>query len=102
MDASLGTRLLAGVLRAQETAAEPVTVGGVTVTPMAWTLVVRAPWGALVWNRPAAVLVERDGQVRRIPIVDVTRFAQAGLIGAALAITIGGLLRAARRKEGTP
>lgn len=79
-----------------------MTVGGVTLRPVAWALVVRLPWGALVWNRPAAVLVERDGQVRRIPIVDVTRLVQAGLIGAALAITISGLLRAARRKEGAP
>ena len=74
-------RSVMDVFGAREALAEPVTVDDVTVTPRSRALVVRLPWGGLVWNRPTAVLVERDGRVRRIPIVDVTRILQAGLMG---------------------
>jgi hypothetical protein len=77
---------------AREASAEAVTVHGVTVTPRSRALVVRGPNGGLVWNRPTAVLVERDGQTRRVPIVDVTRLLQAGLLGAVLVTAGAGLL----------
>lgn len=80
-------------LGAREASAEPVTVDDVTVTPRSRALVVRVPGGGFVWNRPTAVLVEQDGQVRRIPIVDVTRILQVGLLGLAVLTAGGGLLR---------
>ena len=73
---------------AREASAEPVTVGDITVTPRARALVVRLPWGGLVWNRPTAVMVEQAGQVRRIQVVDVTRILQLGLLGLGLAIAV--------------
>jgi hypothetical protein len=85
---------------AREVPAEPVTVGGFTVTPRSRALVVRLPNGGFVWNRPTAVLVEHDGQARRIPIVDVTRIVQAGLLGLA-ALTAGASLRRSRRTGGS-
>ncbi len=54
----------------QNTAADPVVVGDTRVTPQAQALVIRFPFGGFVWNRPTAVLVERDDMTRRIPIVD--------------------------------
>ena len=73
---------------AQEVSAEPVTVGDVTVTPRARALVVRLPRAGFVWNRPTAVTVERAGEVRRVPVVDVTRILQLGLLGLGLAIAV--------------
>jgi hypothetical protein len=81
---------------AREAPAEPVTVGGLTVTPQSRALVVRLPQGGFVWNRPTAVLVEHDGQARRIPIVDVTRIVQVGLLGLAV-LTAGASLQRSRR-----
>ena len=98
----MGTRSFVGMLRVQDAPVAPVTVGGVTVTPLARALVVRWPGGGLVWNRPAAVLVEREGRVRRIPIVDVTRLVQAGLLGLGLALAIASLVHSMRRKEASP
>ena len=49
---------------AQEASAAPVTVGDVTVTPLARALVVRLPQGGFVWNRPTALTVERAGAVQ--------------------------------------
>ena len=95
----MGTRSLVGTLRVQAAPAAPVTVGGTIVTPLACALVVRWPGGGLVWSRPAAVLVEREGRVRRIPIVDVTRLVQAGLLGLGLALAIASLVQSMRRKE---
>jgi hypothetical protein len=69
-------------------AGDPVTAAGVTVTPLARTLAVRTPVGGLVWSRPVAVQVERDGRVRRIRIVDVTRAVQVGLLVSSLAAIV--------------
>jgi hypothetical protein len=62
-----------------------VTVGDVTVTPLARALVVRLPQGGFVWNRPTALTVERAGAVRRVPVVDVTRLLQLGVLALAAA-----------------
>lgn len=62
-----------------------VTVGEMTITPQSQALVVRFPFGGLVWNRPVKVLVEQDGQFEEIPVVNVTgtavlTFAALGMI----------------------
>ncbi|HEY5989510.1 MAG TPA: hypothetical protein VIV12_24500 [Streptosporangiaceae bacterium] len=90
-------RSVMNVFGAREASAEPVTVDDVTVTPRSRALVVRLPKGELVWNRPTAVLVEQDGQARRIPIVDLTRILQAGLLGLAVLAASASLLRSRRR-----
>ena len=81
----------------QNTAADPVVVGDTRVTPQAQALVIRFPFGGFVWNRPVAVLVERDDMTRRIPIVDVTRLAQIALLGSLLAFSVIITLLAAQR-----
>ena len=85
-------------LGAREASAEPVTVDDITVTPQSRALVVRLPRGGFVWNRPTAVLVEQDGLVRGVPIVDVTRILQVSLLGLAVLTAGGGLLRFRRRR----
>jgi hypothetical protein len=87
------------VLGAPQASARPVTVDGITVTPQSRALVVRLPQGGFVWNRPTAVLVERDGRVRRIPIVDVTRILQLCLLALAVLTAGASLLRSRRRTE---
>jgi hypothetical protein len=87
------------VVAAREASAESVTAHHVTVTPQSRALMVRLPKGRLVWNRPTAVLVEQHGRVRRIPIVDVTRILQVGLLGLA-ALTAGASLLGCRRRTG--
>src|SRR2546425_2768243 len=80
----------------------PVTVRGITVTPVSKVLSVRLPFAGFVWNRPHAVVVERDGRVERIPILDVTRIVQWGLLALALVIRLASAYVAAkssRRKE---
>jgi hypothetical protein len=69
------------------------THGAYTVTPVARRLTVGrrgASWaagaeggaGGVVFTRswPAAVLVSSDGRTKRVPIVDVTRCAQAAVV----------------------
>jgi hypothetical protein len=83
----------------RDASAEAVTVHGVTVTPRSRALVVRWPNGKLVWNRPIAVLVEHGGQIRRVPIVDVTRMLQVGLVGVAV-LAAGARLLGCRHRMG--
>ena len=92
-------RSVMDVFGAREASDEPVTVDDVTVTFRSRALVVRLSKGGLVWNRPTAVLVEQDGRVRRIPIIDVTRILQLGLLGLAV-LTASGSMLGFRRQTG--
>jgi len=79
---------------------QPVVVHDLTLTPQSQVLIVRFPWGAWVWHRPTAIQVERNGRVERLPIVDLTRLIQLGLVGLGVVIiTIVSLEQFARRKE---
>lgn len=62
--------------------------GAISVTPQSQALIIRWPFGRWVWNRPVAVLVEKNGGTQRIPIVDVTRRAQWGLLGLSFILLI--------------
>jgi hypothetical protein len=44
----------------------------------------RFPFGGVVWNRPTAVIVERNGRTERVRIVDLTRVIQVSLWASAL------------------
>jgi hypothetical protein len=91
---------LKDVFQFQTFAGEPTTVGDVTLTPQSQALTVRWPFGGFVWNRPIAVLVKRGEQIERMPIVDVTRLAQLGLLGLSLVFSAMILLRSARSRRG--
>jgi hypothetical protein len=60
---------------------DPIQVGDRTITLQSKAVAVHWPRGGWVWNRPVAAVVERDGVVERIPIVDVTRLAILALVG---------------------
>ena len=77
--------------RVETSAGEPVERGGITVTPEAQSFSIRWPFGGLVYTRPAAVQVTRDGQTERIPVVDVTRVMQIGLLAWAVILILRGL-----------
>ena len=77
---------------------QPVTVGDITVTPQFQSLVVRLPIGGFVWNRPTAILVEQDGQAKRVSIRDATRTIQLWLLGFSLLFSIVSLITFFQRK----
>jgi hypothetical protein len=79
-------------------ARDPIQIGDRTITLQSKTVAVRWPGGGGVWNRPVAALVERDGQVARIPIVDVTRVAILAMAGATALIWL--LARSRSMKHG--
>ena len=66
----------------------PIKREDMTITPQAQALTVRFPFGGFVWNRPLAVLVERDGRRERFPIFDVTRAAVLSMSGAGMALSM--------------
>ena len=77
--------------------AAPVTIGGTTLTGVSQALVVSVPVARFVWNRPTDILVENEGQTRRLRVVDVTRLAQLALYGFAIMATIVELIARRRR-----
>jgi hypothetical protein len=83
-----------------------VMVRDIRLDPQSQALVVRWPNGGWVWNRPVAVLVHRGEQAERIPISDVTRITQLGLLGlgavfgmVTLALSTRGLLASVRNSK---
>ena len=82
----------------QTVSGDSMTVGDVTVTPQSQALIVRWPFGGFVWNRPVAILVERDGSriVERMRVIDVTRLVQLGLLGFSLILSIAVFGRSVR------
>lgn len=63
----------------------PIEAGGARLTPQSQALVIRTPLWKFVWNRPVAVLVERDGREQRLPIIDATRLAILALLAGGIA-----------------
>lgn len=77
----------------------PITIEETTLTPQSQVLSVRWPNGGWVWNRPVAILAEKDGESQRHAIIDVTRYAQFGLIGVAFFFAILALVAKLTRKR---
>ncbi len=91
---------LGDIVKWQTVSGAAVTVGDVTVVPQSQALTLRwGRFGGLVWNRPAAILVERGGQTERIPILDVTRAVQVGLLGFCLSFCMIVYVVSARRRR---
>jgi hypothetical protein len=86
-------------IQIENTSADPVVVGDTRVTPQAQAFSVRFPFGGFVWNRPTAVLVERDDLTQRIPIVDITRVAQVALFGLVVTFSVIITLLATRQRR---
>jgi hypothetical protein len=86
-------------IQLQTVSGEEVTVRDVTLTPQSQALTIRWPSGGFVWNRPLAVLVERDGQTERIPVVDVTRIAQLTFLGLSLVFSIVAIILSIRHRR---
>ncbi len=58
---------------------EPQVVGERVIRLQAQAVLLNTPFGGFVWNRPTAVLVEKEGQVDKLPIIDATCYALIGL-----------------------
>jgi len=64
--------------------AASLRIGSLTVTPVARSLVAGWKGVALVWTRPHAVLVSRDGRTSRSRIFNMTRAAQVSIVAVAV------------------
>jgi hypothetical protein len=93
---------LKDLFQVQTVSGRSVTVDSITVTPQSQALIVRLPMGGFVWNRPTAILVERDGTAKRLPIVDITRILQLWLLGFSVVLVIGNVVKFTQRKEQRP
>jgi hypothetical protein len=91
---------LKDLFQVQTVSGRSVTVDSITVTPQSQALIVRLPMGGFVWNRPTAILVERDGTAKRLPVIDITRILQLWLLG--LVLSIVSLVKFSQRKERRP
>ncbi len=79
------------IFKWQTNSGTAVHINNTTLTPQSQSLTLRHPWGGFVWNRPVAVQVERDGEMERVPIIDVTRMVLLlfGAVGMVTAVAVG-------------
>ena len=87
------------LLRWQRSQGKPVKISDLTIIPEARSLVVRWPHGGYVWNQPVAMIVNRHGITRRLPIVDVTRRIELTLLSAPLVLAVAGRYLQARKRS---
>ena len=87
------------IARFTTTEGNPIRIGDVTVTPRSTALVIRLPFGGIVWNRPVGVTVQRGDVIQDLPIRDLTRIAQIALVSAAAFLLIASRLIRSNRKE---
>lgn len=83
----------------QATTSQPIVVGNTRITLESRALAAEWLMGGLVWQRPWAAHIEAGGRARRIPIRDITRLIELGLLGLGLAIVA--VAAATRQKEHT-
>jgi hypothetical protein len=89
------------IIQWQTFTGDPVPAGGLILRPQSQALILRAGKnGALVWNRPLAVLVESDSQAQRIPIRDTTRLVELAVVMGFISLVTLSRLIAARRAAG--
>lgn len=79
---------IGNVLTWQRRTGEAIAVRGFRVYPESLALVIRLPFAGYVWNYPVSVLVERDGNTKRLPIIDATRVAKWALSFGLIVITM--------------
>ncbi len=83
----------------QRVSGQPLSMNDLTLTPQSRVLIIRLPGSAFIWQRPTAMVIERNGQEKSFPIVDLTRTIQLGLCGLGVAIIIARFVQISRRKE---
>ena len=91
---------LKNIIQWQTHLGEEVTVGDISLTPQSRALILRWPGGGLVWNRPVAVVIKQGDRLSRLPIVDVTRLAQIGLLGLGATFALILLILSVQQKRG--
>jgi hypothetical protein len=82
----------------QKRRGETIAVGEVRVTPESRALTVRWPQGGLVWNQPVAIWVQRDGEQKRVPIINITRAIVWSLYAGVALVGIACMLRALHKR----
>ena len=89
---------LKDMIRLETHTGTPRQVGDVSITPQSQALAVLGKQWGYVWNRPVAVMVEQGGEMRRMPVVDVTRWVVWGLYLLAFLFTIKALMSSKKRR----
>lgn len=78
-----------------------IECGNIRLTPQSQSLIIGRGPGKFVWNRPLAVIVEREGKLERIPVIDLTRIAQLGIFAIGVIGSIIGIFKMIKKqKEG--
>jgi hypothetical protein len=74
-----------------------IGVNDIILTPQSQALTIRWLRGGLVWNRPLAILIQQGEHMERIPVIDVTRVVQLGLLSLTVVFSVVWIFLSRRR-----
>jgi len=86
------------IVQWQLNSSPPMMIGGRAITLQSRALSVRLPFGGFVWNRPASIIVDHEGNVEQLPVQDVTRSALVTLALSTITLTL--FARLIKRRKG--
>ncbi len=78
---------------------DPIEVGDTTIVPETRLRTLSFPFGGLVNSHPDGVLVTRQGETRRVPVVDETRSIRLGLMAGFLLLWMVFVISLRRRRS---
>ena len=87
------------LLSIKTTSGDPVKLNDYTLTPQSQTVILGGSTRGIIWNRPLAVVVEQDGTIKRLPVIDLTRLIQVGLLLTGVIGTIFGMITLIKIKD---
>ena len=61
-----------------------LTIENTRITPQSKLFTVERPSFQIIWHRPTGVLIEEENRTKVVPIWDVTRLLQVGLLTLSL------------------
>ena len=67
-------------LKIQTRSGTPIQAGNITIQPVSQSVSWISQRFGFVWNRPSALIVESKDGTQKMPIIDLTRVAQLGLL----------------------
>jgi hypothetical protein len=79
---------LKNIVRLKTVRGESIVTDNNIITPLSQALIVRFPFGGLIWNRPVAIEVDTGKDIRRLPIVDITLAIQIGIFTVGAMLTV--------------
>ncbi|MEZ4591424.1 MAG: hypothetical protein R3D55_09820 [Chloroflexota bacterium] len=78
-----------------------LVIENIKITPQSKLIRAERPSCQIIWHHPTGVLVEEENQTKVVPIWDVTRLLQVGLLTLSLIFQLLGMITQRKKSHET-